>query len=279
MLNFGIVDPRLLDDVSHVVEELMASADVDPTSILLVGAHCRNVLHQALGFAELPGVSSTGDVDLGLVLSDWESFERITATFTRVGGNGIRYVVAGMPVDVMPFGASVEDPSGITSPPSAGGDLVVFGLDQVFAASEELTLPGSVARIRIPTPVGYAVLKMRAWADRSERGVWKDAKDLALVLSWYEHSDVVGARVWDVDSDVSDRYDWDPERASAHLLGRDMRMLLSAGDAEDLAGRFASSDMRLFADQAGIDPVGRTRGRGLAIAEALVSGLRDEAEA
>lgn len=272
-LNFERADQRLLDDVGLVVQELEEKAAIDPRGIMLVGAHCRNVLHQALGFTELPGVTDTHDVDLGLVLSDWRAFERVDDTFTATGGNGIRYMIAGIPVDVMPFGAAIEDPRGVTRPRAVDGDLIVFGFDRVFEESAEIVLVERGIRMRIATPVGYAILKLRAWTDRSSRGVWKDAKDMGVVLSWYEHSESVGDRVWDPDSELSDRYDWDPELVSAHLLGRDMRSMLSEADADDLASRVRASDIRRFVFEAGIDRLDEAGERGRRIVGALIAGL------
>lgn len=256
-----------------VVRELEEQADVDPAAIMLVGAHCRNVLHQALGFSELPGVTATHDVDLGLVLSDWRAFDRVDAAFTATGGNGIRYMIAGIPVDVMPFGMAIEDPPGVTRPRAVDGDLIVFGFDRVFDESAEIVLPERGARIRIATPVGYAILKLRAWTDRSSRGEWKDAKDIAVVLSWYEHAASVRDRVWDSASELPNRYDWDPGLVSAHLLGHDMRSMLAEADADDLAARFDSSDLQRFVLESGIDRLDPAGEWGRRIVAALIAGL------
>lgn len=242
MLDFKRIDPRLFDDVGLVVGALAEAASVESERIMLVGAQCRDILHQALGHTSTN--RATGDLDFGLALSDWEAFGRVDRAFDRVGDSGIRYRISGVLVDVMPFGAAIEDPTGIASPSSRGEELVVFGFEDVFERALQIDLPGGELHIKIPSPAGYAALKLRAWVDWSVYGEYKDAEDLATVLSWYEDSGAVQDRIYGESIQIADRYEYDIPLACAHLLGQDVRSQLKAVDADDLARRLAQSDAR-----------------------------------
>lgn len=269
MLDFTRVDLRLFDDVELVVGALAEAASVESQRIMLVGAQCRDILHQALGHTSTN--RATGDLDFGLALSDWEAFESVDRAFDRVGDSGIRYRISGVLVDVMPFGAAIEDPTGIANPSPRGEGLVVFGFEDVFERALQIYLPGAERRIRIPSPAGYAALKLRAWVDRSVYGEYKDAEDLATVLSWYEDLDAVQDRIYGESIQIADQYEYDIPLVCAHLLGQDVRSQLKAVDADDLARRLVQSDARRLASA--LNGESWNPGRGLDVSLALQAGL------
>ncbi|GAA2938026.1 hypothetical protein GCM10010458_22880 [Microbacterium luteolum] len=272
-MDFTRVSPRLFDDVELVVDELTAAALVEPECIMLVGAQCRDILHRALGHTSV--TRTTGDLDFGIALADWDAFERIDRAFTRDGSSGIRYRIAGVLVDVMPFGAAIEDPIGISNPGAREEDLVVFGFEDVFEHALPIDLPGTGRKILIASPAGYAALKLRAWVDRSEYGEYKDAEDIATVLSWYSVADAVQDRIYGDEIDVTEQYGFDVDLASAHLLGRDVRGQLSTSNAEDLARRLAESETREFTSALSTESWDASRG--VEVSRALQAGLAERA--
>ena len=241
MVDLSHIDPRLLDQLTLVVDDLSANTGLDPNKILVVGATCRDILHAAHGHDF--EVRGTDDVDLGIAVSDWEVSERIESKYQRVGNNGIRYKIAGMSVDLMPFG-DVEDPDGITTPARRGEDLIVFAFQDVYERAQPLTLPGG-ATVRMPETAGYAALKMRAWIDRS---VDKDAKDLALCAYWYEESEEVSDRLYSPDEgpEIQAPVGWDYPLAAARLLRRDIAQQLTPAHHQDLVERWSMTDLGLF---------------------------------
>ena len=255
-----------------VYADLIASGEsrqreaAEPRRIMLVGARCRDVLHTALGHSDFH--RATLDLDLGVALSDWSAFERVDQEFPRTGSNGIRYVISGLPVDIMPFGSPIEDPSGVSTPASRStrGGLVVFGFENVFERAATIDLPGTGHRIKIPTPAGYAALKTRAWVDRSADGEYKDAEDLALVLRWYYNWQAIQDRLFGDLLDIVELYEFDIERAAAHLLGVDVRDVLSPSNADDLAGDFARSEVARFASHIAVSPADVARGNDIGAA-------------
>ncbi|MGI8392757.1 hypothetical protein [Leucobacter sp. W1038] len=246
MIDLERVDARIYDVITPVVEELTAKVGVDPDSILLVGAGCRDVLHAAFGHT-FPARATT-DTDLGIAVSDWTISERIEACFSRIGSNGIRYRIAGIAVDIMPFG-EVEDPDGISSPAPRGEELVVFGFRDVYERALPLALPNGQT-IRLPQPAGYVALKMRSWIDRSVYyGYDKDAKDLALAAFWYQEAPEIQDRVYDTDAgfEVLTYLEMDAEVAAVRLLGLDVAAQLSPANRDDLARRWKEQDLDVLA--------------------------------
>lgn len=241
MIDFSVCDPRFLDGIDTVVAELVRTAELDSDTVLVVGATCRDILHSSLGheFA----LRGTEDLDIGIAVTDWATYDRVATAFPRTGHTGIRHLVAGLPVDVMPFGG-VEDPSGVVTPAARGERVVVFGFDDVYGRAPRLALP-SGAVIRIPDPAGYTALKLRAWIDRAPLGHDKDAKDLAAALYWYRESEVIKNRLWDTAEghQILDEVDWDIDRGAARLLGGDVREQLSDANAADLAKRWSTTNV------------------------------------
>jgi predicted nucleotidyltransferase len=245
MIDYSRADPRLLDDITMVVEKLHTTVGLDADCVLIVGASCRDIMHSALGHT-FP-LRATSDVDLGIAVNDWSISQSIEANFPRIGSNGIRYLVQGLPVDIMPFGA-IEEPTGIAHPAARGQDLVVFGFNDVHERASLLTLPTGLT-IRIPRPAGYAALKMRSWIDRSAYGEDKDAKDLALVVYWYQESLSVQDRLYEEGRgfDLLASLDFDADLASVRLLASDVADQLVPANTSDLAARWREVDLRLLA--------------------------------
>ena len=70
----------------------------------------------------------------------------------RIGDTGIRFRIADVNVDLLPFG-QIEDPQGVVEPPSRRETLSVWAFEEIFAASLPLVLSPTLT-VRIPTVVG-----------------------------------------------------------------------------------------------------------------------------
>lgn len=245
MLNLDRCDSSTLDVTAHVVHALQRIAELDPATVMVVGAECRNILHRALGHTF--ALRATTDLDIGIAVADWNVHNRLTQLLTPTGHTGIRYLVEGVPVDIMPFG-DVERPPGIVTPARRASELTVFGFQEVFGRAEPLTLSPD-ATIRIPQPAGYAALKMRAWADRSAYGDDRDAPDLATVCYWYQESEAVAARLYDTEDGllILEKLDWDVSLAATQLLGHDIAQQLGSQRAAQLSQEWMRSDLDYLA--------------------------------
>jgi predicted nucleotidyltransferase len=126
---------------------LNATKRLTPDHIMVVGACCRDILHDQLGHRFLP--TATLDLDLALALSTWDAYGDLAAVFEPVGNSGIRFHIAGADVDLLPFGA-VERPEGVVEPPSRGEALSVWAFEEIFRSSYPLTLDDSINIPRSP---------------------------------------------------------------------------------------------------------------------------------
>ena len=241
MIDLARVDEALYAMITPVVDELAAQVDLDPDNILLIGAGCRDILHASLGHTFT--ARATTDTDLGIAVRDWTTTQRIEARFHRIGSNGIRYMIADIPVDIMPFG-DVEDPEGISVPAPRGEELVVFGFRDVYGHALSLELP-SGRTVRLPQPAGYASLKMRSWIDRSAHHAQdKDAQDLALAAYWYRNAPDIEDRIYETETgfELLCELEMDFDLAAIRLLGLDALSQLSPDNRTDLSRRWAAHD-------------------------------------
>lgn len=250
MLDFSSIDPRLLDAVDLVVDEIVSKTSLDPTSVLLVGATCRDVLHAGLGHTFT--LRGTNDLDLGIAVSGWEGYREVADAFPLVGHTGIRHLISGLAVDVMPFGP-VEQPTGVVTPSPRDEPFSVFAFQDVHERALPLELPCG-ASIRIPTPAGYAALKMRAWIDRSPNGEYKDGGDIAISLHWYRESPVVEDRLYETDEGIRilEEVGFDVARGAARVLGVDVREGLASENLADLIMRWSALDQAQLSRELGL---------------------------
>lgn len=194
MLNMDRVSEEFLGPITRVVEQMRVHAPaIAPDEVMLVGAWCRDTLHTALGHDF--ETSATHDIDLALALSGWETFDLLSNAFSPVGDTGVAFGIAGLAVDLIPFG-ELEDPRGMVRPPTRSDSISVWAFAEILNSSLPLVLSPSLA-IRCPTVAGYTAAKLAAWLDRSEWGEAKDANDLALAAHWYTESEPVEDRLYD----------------------------------------------------------------------------------
>lgn len=221
MFNPEKCDPQLLEIVDRVSFQLLEQTErLQPADLMVLGAHCRNLLHDALGHEFT--LRATEDVDIAFAVAGWEAYAAIVDGLPELGGAGIRYDVGGIPTDLVPFGA-IEDPAGVVPDPP-DRDLSVWAFQEVFDGAHALPLP-SIGPIKIPTVPGYCALKLAAWLDRSMRDEYKDAGDIATVLFWYANSSPVADRLYndgDAGFEVLDKFAMDESLSTAFLLGRDV---------------------------------------------------------
>lgn len=275
MLDLASAPTELLDPVNRVVVAATRSVDtLDPASVMVVGAWCRDILHRALGHSFQ--TAATRDLDLAIAMSSWSTFEALADAFPRRGNSGIRFEIAGLNVDVVPFGG-VEDPVGTSTPPIPAGTLSVWAMDEVRACSLDLELGGG-ARVRIPSVAGYAAAKLGAWLDRSTWQETKDAGDLALALYWYAESETVADRLYETDEgqQILIRHDMDVPLAAAELLGADVMSSIGPHRLSELLPRWPGNEELLLRDLNLTEAAGLRwqRDRRTALVHALTRGLR-----
>lgn len=212
-------------NVEDVVDALAAVSDPLPR-VMLVGAVCRDALH--LEHGHTTALRSTDDLDLALVVDGLDQFDQITSQLRRTpsAAGTVRYVIAGTAVDLVPFGQQVEDPDGTVTPRE---EMSVFGFQDVIASARSVSLRQN-RHVLVPTAAGYTVLKLKAWADRSAVGQYKDAPDLAAAMYWYQNDPSTIDRLYSDDADSLSHLmsaDWDQDLAAIRLLIADALDLLT----------------------------------------------------
>lgn len=248
-MDISRIDPAELTAIDVVVEALTSLTDLDPDSIMVVGAQCRNILHSAYGH-KFP-LRSTGDIDVGIALSDWSTYTDLVGRLTRIGHSGIRYLVEGIPVDLLPFG-DVEHPTGTVTPAQRKAALSVFAFREVFERA--LTLPlGANLKVRIPSPSGYTALKMYAWCQRSIDFDDRDAPDLATAAFWYQESTEIADRLYTTKGgqQLLEATDWNVSHASAKLLSQDIAAEIGLARTSELNEAWSKTDVDYLATRFG----------------------------
>lgn len=237
MLDLSSTPDEFLEPIARVVEAALRHAgSLRSDDVMVVGAWCRDIQHHALGHRFV--TSATRDLDLALALSSWDAYRAVAEAFPRVGDSGIRFRIADITVDLLPFG-DIEDPQGSAQPPTRGEELSVWAFEEIFAASLALVLP-AVGTVRIPTVAGYAAAKLGAWLDRSEWFEVRDAADLALVLYWYGESGTVDERLYatTAGNEILIAEAADVPLAAAHLLGDDIALIIGPERLGELLTRW-----------------------------------------
>ncbi len=222
--------------VRHNVEDVMAAlaAVSNPLPrVMLVGAVCRDALHVEYGHTTM--LRRTDDLDLALVVDGLDQFDQITSQLHRApsAAGTVRYMIAGSAVDLVPFGAQVEDPDGVVTPQQ---EMSVFGFQDVIATARPVSL-GQGRQVLAPSAAGYTVLKLKAWADRSADGQYKDAPDLAAAMFWYQNAPSTIDRLYSDDTDSLSHLmsaDWDRDLAAVRLLIADALDLLTPSRRSEL---------------------------------------------
>lgn len=243
-------DPTLRDAVHPVVAELVERVPAAAGHLMLVGALCRDVLHREAGHTF--ALRRTLDLDLALAVDDWDRYSEIVDELPAVRGAAqVRYDLAGVKVDLVPFGG-VEQPDGAVPLQPGVDPLDVLGFGDVWNAAREVAL-GDDLTIRLPTIPGYTALKLAAWATRSTNGEYKDAGDLACAAYWYLHSASVEDRLYSEERGQRILTDaWSRDRttavvASTVLLAEDAMAVLTPSRRAELLERWDGVDDNLLA--------------------------------
>ena len=206
---------------------------------LLVGATVRQLILN--DYYEIEERRKTQDVDFGVMLSDWDSYERLADALVNSGGfrrevkkrpHEFRFGAERNWIDIIPFGA-ISQGNAIAWPPERASIMNVTGYDDVFRAAVEIDFGGGV-RISSASLPGYVLLKLFAWNDRpNERK--KDLQDIWHIL---EHYYVAGEIEDRLHTQHPDLLDLPSEKfcnlVGARILGRDLQALCSTTTLEAL---------------------------------------------
>ena len=266
-----------LQPLAEVVRPLQLEATKLGAQVFLMGAAARDVmLLHAYG---IDTVRLTEDMDFGVMVRDWATFEALRQALLANGAFEARSKDAthklwhrsGKPLDIVPFGGVERPNRTLAWPPSEQTVFDCFGMQEAMYAGHEVRLPGGDSLLVASLPA-LALLKVTAWQDRKFTHPGRDAGDLMLYLRHYLDCDKYdhAAQYY---PDLFEAPDYVHEVASARLLGRDLRQLLDEAATERilqiLQPEADEDGQRLLAQQSRLDA-----GLAVTIIAGLCEGLR-----
>lgn len=198
---------------------------------LLVGATVRQLI--LTGHYKIEERRKTQDLDFGVMLADWQSYERLAQALKTSGGfrqddrhrpHEFQYGTGNW-IDLIPFGTVAQNNT-IAWPPERASIMNIIGYEEAFHAAVEIDFDRDI-RIKSASLPGYVLLKLFAWNDRPFERT-KDLQDIWFLLENYYLAGEVENRLHAEHPDLlalpADKY---RELAGARILGRDLARLCS----------------------------------------------------
>ncbi|MBD3768278.1 MAG: nucleotidyl transferase AbiEii/AbiGii toxin family protein [Gammaproteobacteria bacterium] len=230
-MNSTLIDVtgKLPTGMVSIYREVFDAAGELQLEALVVGAMARDlVLVHGFG-AKLE--RGTRDVDFAVQVKDWEAFQELAAGLIEKGftkadklahrfymndDDGLRWEV-----DIVPFGELADENGCIKWPPDESIEMSVLGFNEAFEHSLAVQLGDSDNQfsIKVAAPASMAFLKLISWLEREPAIRTKDAKDIRYLMRTYSKIPAVFDRMYD-EGDM-EAQEWDEQRASASILGRD----------------------------------------------------------
>lgn len=117
--------------------------------------------------------------------------------------------------------------------------MSTVGFGEAYASSMDVRLNEGLV-VKVASLAGLALLKLIAWSDRQYE---RDAQDLGLIMKHYLDAGNQ-KRVYTEGGDCSDLLDedFDYEKASAHVLGRDLSRLVTRQSRTVIEQALANED-------------------------------------
>jgi predicted nucleotidyltransferase len=220
---------RLPDQQANIIRQVVHAANSEGLDLFIVGAQARDLFLQYI--YDLPVHRATNDIDFGIVVENWNKFTKlrdnliVDKKFQPHRTMRQRLVhESGLLIDLVPFG-DLEDVSGqISWPPDFSIVMSTVGFREAYDHSIEVRITDDLI-VRVASLPGLALMKIVAWDDRRFE---RDAQDLGLIMRYY--LDVGNQdRVYSEQGDCFDllNEEFDYEKASAHILGRDIGRLVT----------------------------------------------------
>jgi len=203
---------------------------------VVVGASARDlVLHYGYG-ATIK--RATADIDFGIQVSDWETFEALRNKLIQSGfketNTPHRLIYDGIKIDLVPFGSVQDEEAKIVWPPRGEVVMNVHGFQEAVENVVNIIIQDD-PKIEIPVvmPPGLSLLKIICWTDRDADIRNKDAKDLLYLLRSYEDIPEIRESIFEYTVEM-EGFDWDITLGSAFKLGIDAAAISSKQTKEYL---------------------------------------------
>jgi predicted nucleotidyltransferase len=178
-------DTTALLEYFQLLEEVCKGLD---TNFLVVGAFARDIIQEQI-FGGQRGLH-TKDIDIGILLPDWSTYEKVIEELTQQRGFRPGRLVheffspTNIQTDILPFG-QVEKERSISFPASPHFGINMMGFAEAWKQRLTVVLDGK-QEINIPSASGIILLKLIAWSDRHPQPVsLKHITDIGELLESY----------------------------------------------------------------------------------------------
>lgn len=220
--------PKEHVDVIHRVVRTAAHRGL--TNLFIVGAQARDLILQYAH--DVPVRRATNDIDFGIVVETWEEFAQLRDNL--IGNEGFQAHPhqqqrlihnEGAMIDLVPFGNLEQEKGLIAWPPDFAVEMSTIGFREAYANSIDVRLAFDLV-VKVASLAGLALLKIVAWSDRRFE---RDAQDFGLIMRNYLDAGN-RERLYGDFGDCSDLLtdeDFDYDKASARILGRDLGRILT----------------------------------------------------
>ena len=221
---------RLPADQVNIIRQVVRAATNEGLGLFIVGAQARDLLIQYV--YDLPVHRATNDIDFGVVVARWDEFTKLRDALVAIKDFQTHETMKqrlicknGLLIDLVPFG-DIEEVSGqIAWPPDFSVVMSTVGFREAYDNSIEVRIADDLI-VRVASLAGLALMKIVAW---DERRFERDAQDLGLIMRHYldaGNQDRVYTEQGDCFDLLNEEFDY--EKASARVLGRDVGRLLTA---------------------------------------------------
>ena len=213
----------------NIIRKVVRAAESQRLRLFIVGAQARDLLLQYV--YDLPIPRATNDIDFGIIVESWDEFTKLRDDLIadkkfqphRTMKQRLDHE-SGLLIDLVPFGDLEEVSGQISWPPDFSIVMSTVGFREAYDHSIEVRITDDLI-VRVASLPGLALMKIVAWNDRRFE---RDAQDLGLIMRHYLDAGNQD-RVYSEQGDCFDllNEDFDYEKASAHILGRDIGRLVT----------------------------------------------------
>ncbi len=231
---------EMLRAVSSISQELGMSSFV-------IGATARDLI-LSFGF-NIKTNRATKDVDIGVAVPDWSSYEQLRQAFlqsgnfieTRIEQRLIWNTEVKIILDIVPFGA-IESPKGqVAFPPDGAFVMTTHGFSEAEKSTIEVILTDDLT-VKVVSLAGLGLLKLISWVDRPyERE--RDAQDLWFVMKNYLDAGNEERLFAENNPHLDLLENFDVELTGARLFGRDVAELLNDETRQILQKALSEEDL------------------------------------
>lgn len=234
----------------NIIRQVVRAAWSQRLRLFIVGAQARDLLLQYV--YDLPVHRATNDIDFGIIVESWDEFTKLRDNliadkkFQPHSTMNQRLIhESDLLIDLVPFG-DLEQVSGqISWPPDFSTVMSTVGFREAYDNSINIRIADDLI-VKVASLAGLALMKIIAWDDRRFE---RDAEDLGLVMRHYldaGNEDRIYTEQGDCFDLLNEEFDY--ERASARILGRDVGQLLN-DNSRTIVARVLSEN----ADQLSVD--------------------------